>query len=127
MFFISYRILKGKKAFKTLNAIWCLLAYSIRALCLDDAEYVHVTEVNYCLREVYMLWDRYFGPENCSYNVHQLCHLHDIREARGPLPSWSALPFEGNYAALRRVQTACRNPAKQILTELNMRSLSHYM
>ena len=108
-----------------LNDIWCLLAYAVRALCLEDTEYAKVTDVEVCLLEVYGMWEKFFGPSNCSYNVHQLCHLHAIREARGPLPLWSALPFEGNYAKLRRLQAPCRNPTKQIMTELFLRSLGH--
>lgn len=110
---------------RPLMDIWMGLAYAIRALCLDDEEYAHVSSVNDVFMHVYRSWESYFGAENCTYNLHLTSHLVLIRQHRGQLPTWSAFPFEGMYSRLRYFKTACRNPCKQMIAENNLFNTRH--
>lgn len=49
-----------------------------------------------------------YGKVNVSYNVHQLLHLTDSVEARGPLWATSCFPFEGRNILLYWDPVRCR-------------------
>lgn len=110
---------------KKLADIWLALTYCIRALVLPDCEYELVPRVQEMLLFVYETWQKFFGPYNCVYNLHQLSHLVHIRQQRGALSTWSAFSFESMYGRLNTYKTSVTNPVKSMLTGNAMFNLRH--
>ena len=93
---------------------------------LPDEEY-RSTESAYrqdmiqCFMHSYL---RTFGLGSATYTLHLILHLERIRAA-GPFPEVSAIPFESNFAVLRRsFSLGTRSIPKQILSNLYMRAAS---
>jgi len=88
---------------------------------MDKSEYDNVVPVQPIANKIYDLWVHTFGVGTCSYNVHMLHHMQHFYDVRGPFPNWSAFPFEGSYAFVRKKLTGSRNPAKQVMQEVHAR------
>ena len=111
-----------------------LFAFLCRLYYLDDNHFAAVREsllwtAGKTLEELhehfYAAYQRGFctGPkENITINVHTFSHLHQVREAVGPLHSNSAEEFEAAYAVLRRCYRAGTwNIPKQIFQNFYLR------
>lgn len=78
--------------------------------------------------EFYELYEKLFGPGNCTYNTHVfVSHLIDMR-AHGPLTDTSAFVFESFYGEMRHAFTpGTQSQLKQIFQKkLIKRSLSYH-
>lgn len=107
-----------EKAHSKLLDIWSLLAYGIRALCMEREENSFVPDVQKWLDKAYVLWADFFGVRTCTYNTHHIHHLQAYYDLLGPLPLWSAFPYEGMYSHIREIEMSSRNVTKQVMTEL---------
>lgn len=92
-----------------------MLAFVVRTSCMEKDEHDNVEAIQPIANKVYDLWADIFGVGTCSYNVHMLHHMQHFYEKRGPFPNWSAFPFEGSYAYVRKKLTGSRNPSKQVI------------
>ena len=93
--------------------------FLVRALHFDDPVYNHLAasvdlktvNVNFLKR-----YARVFGEITFSFNLHQMLHLVDVRNQKGPLWKYSTGKFEGMYGRARRCYKAnTPNCAKQLL------------
>ena len=52
--------------------LWLLLAYSLRASVLPsvETENINFNDIGECADKFYVLYEKLFGPTNCSYNTH---------------------------------------------------------
>ena len=98
--------------------IWLYLAYIIRACILPNAEF-HCIDVNHIKRacnKFYSLYEKSFGPTNCTYSVHiTISHVLRIR-GNEPLTERSAFKFESFYSEMKNLyHPGSQAPLKQVL------------
>lgn len=83
--------------------LWLYLAFMIRSCTIPDSEYfnINVNLIIMCCQKFYKLYEKLFGPVNCSYSIHVVCsHLIQLR-LLGPLTETSAFKFESFYGEVR--------------------------
>lgn len=111
--------------------LWLYLAYMIRSCILpsDESKAVPLENIDYCCENFYLLYEKLFGPCNCTYNTHVVCtHLIDMRY-HGPLTMTSAFPFESFYGEIRNsFAPGTQSPLKQIFERILLkRALSKHI
>ena len=82
--------------------LWSTLAFQVRAYILPDIEFKHVrgSQLQHCRHRFLTLFESLFGQSNCSYNVHMMGHLSEVR-SRGPLTETSTFAAESYYGEMR--------------------------
>lgn len=83
--------------------LWLLLVFMIRSCVLPPQEFRNfdLDEIERACEQFYILYEKLFGPGNCSYNTHVVCsHLLEMRH-HGPLTCTSAFSFESFYGEIR--------------------------
>jgi hypothetical protein len=87
---------------KPKREIWLLLAFLVRACIVSDAEYGELSAefLKMSHRQFYQKYQKEFGATNCTYNLHVMSHLQEIRR-QGRLQNCSAFPFEASYAIIK--------------------------
>ena len=97
--------------------LWLLLAYMIRGCVVPSNEFrqVNLSDINYCSKHFYTLYEQLFGARNCSYNTHEVgSHIVQMRH-HGPLTKTSAFAFENFYGEVRHsFVPGTVSPLKQI-------------
>ena len=110
--------------------LWEMLAFMVRACVLPEEEYesVNINSITYCQRNFYIIYQQLFGEKNCTYSIHVLSHLLQMR-TQGPLTETSAYRFESFYAELRNsFQPGTQSVIKQMMqTVLLKRILSKHV
>ena len=97
--------------------IWLTFSYLIRAYVLPQNEYINVSQrvLQQCIQQFMKLFEDVYGSSNCSYNIHMMCHLQQVRR-RGPLTETSTFKTESYYSEMRRsYQAGTMSTGKQIL------------
>ena len=112
------------------RVLWLKLAFIIRACVLPTNEFKNhlIEKITKLSDEFYVLYERLYGPQNCTYNTHVvLSHLIEMR-AHGPLTYSSAFGFESFYGEIRNsFKTGTQSPLIQIFKKiLFKRALSHH-
>ena len=101
--------------------LWLLIAYMLRACILPQQEFqkLNLSTISQCCKQFYTLYEKTFGPWNCTYNTHIICaHLLEIR-AHGPLTLTSAFGFENFYGEMRNsFVPGTSTPLKQIFQKI---------
>ena len=108
--------------------LWLYLTFMIRSCTLPDNEYfnINVNQIVLACAKFYKLYEKLFGPSNCTYSIHVLCcHLLQLRQL-GPLTETSAFKFESFYSEIRNAFTpGTPGTLKQIFENILLkRSLS---
>ena len=83
--------------------IWLYLAFLVRSCIIPDSEYFNVSNnhISQTCMKFYKLYEKVFGPLNCTYSIHVFSsHLMQIRQL-GPLTETSAFKFESFYGEVR--------------------------
>lgn len=89
------------------RTLWKCIGLLSRAYSLPDKEFKQFDTPNMKMklveaaRKVIVLVKAIYGPFNCTYNLHSILHLRDIRK-KGPLPSNSTFNTEGYYGLVRK-------------------------
>ena len=68
---------------------------------------IHTDEINLAETLFNLFVSEYeslYGIDNCSFNVHQLCHMAKSVRLWGPLWAWSAFPFEDENGYIKKVK-----------------------
>ena len=60
-------------------------------------------------------FERLYGKDMCSPNVHMVCHLKDILHDCGPVHGYWCFSFERYSDMLEAMQNAWANPEKQLM------------
>lgn len=111
--------------------IWLYLAYVIRACVLPNTEFdnIDTSAIKSSCNRFYHLYEKNFGPRNCTYSIHVvISHALRIR-GKSPLTARSAFKYENFYSEMKQLfQPGTSSPLKQILgNTLIKRSLEkHY-
>lgn len=110
--------------------LWLQHAYVIRSCIVPEQEFknVKLESIEETSTKFYELYERLFGPYNCTYNTHVIgSHLIEIRY-RGPLTETSAFGFESFYSEIRNSFTpGTQSTLKQIFKKvLIKRYLGHH-
>ena len=120
LFFFPYVLECLEKNAKE-RSVWLYLAFMIRSCVLPDSEYfnVDVNQIVLSCEKFYKLYEKLFGPNNCTYNTHVLSsHLPQLREL-GPLTKTSAFKFESFYGEIRNSFTpGTPSPLKQVFENI---------
>ena len=83
--------------------VWLLYAYMMRSCTVPEKEFknIDLQTIEDACEQFYKLYEKIFGPSNCSYNTHIICcHLLEMRH-HGPLTFTSAFAFESFYGEIR--------------------------
>ena len=104
--------------------LWTLLGLLCRVYSMPENEFnqwrsgSRKLTLNNAAKEVITLVKRLYGETCCSYNLHHLLHLDQIR-LHGPFPSSSAFSTEAYYANIRKsvMFKHSKNIGKQILSD----------
>ena len=98
--------------------LWIHLVFMIRSCVIPNAEFRNVKDkdVESACRKFYKLYEKLFGPANCTYSIHVVgSHLLEIRGNR-PLTFKSAFKFENFFSEMRNMyQPGTCSTLKQIL------------
>ena len=105
--------------------LWALLGLLARAYSATDAEFTFwntktgQTKLKKAAKKVVSLVKHLYGSYNCTYNIHMLLHLGEIRR-HGPLCESSAFSTEGFYSKIRSCisDKPSKHLGKQILTRV---------
>ena len=101
--------------------IWLLLGFMLRACVIPQHEFqnVNFSDIEFCRKQFYTLYEKLYGETNCSYNTHVVgAHLPEIR-AHGPLTLTSAFGFENFYGEMRHAFVPRTiSPLKQIMKKI---------
>ena len=93
----------------------------LRACVIPNHEFqnVNLNVIESCGKFFYTLYEKVFGPGNCSYNTHVVgAHILPIR-AHGPLTQTSAFGFENFYGEMRNsFVPGTSSPLKQIMEKI---------
>ena len=104
--------------------LWLYLAYVVRACVIPTEEFIplNINDIEDACEKYYKLYEKLFGPQNCTFNTHVFfSHLLEIR-THGPLPETSAFKFESFYGEIRRsFVPGTPSPMKQILSKILMK------
>ena len=110
--------------------MWLYLTYMIKSCVIPTEEYEHtdLDVLRDCMEKFYDLYERLFGPHNCTYNTHVIgSHLIEMLH-HGPFTMTSAFPFESFYGEMRHsFVPGTTSPLKQILSNvLIKRAISNH-
>lgn len=110
--------------------LWYYLAYMVRACVLPNSEFRTLPNrlVSNACDNFYRLFEKLYGPKNCSYSVHVVpSHLLLIR-GNQPLTFKSAFKFESFFAEMKQMYVpGTISTTKQVLQNCYMkRSLEHH-
>lgn len=98
--------------------LWLYLAFMIRSCVLSTQEFSTklIPDIDFCSEKFYLLYEKVYGPRNCTYNTHVVSsHLMDMRY-HGPLTFTSAFLFESFYGEMRNAFVpGTPSPLKQIM------------
>lgn len=110
--------------------LWLYWGYMIRSCVIPSPEfrYVDLADLKERCNIFYKLYEKTFGPLNCTYNTHVvLAHLIEIR-AHGPLTETSSFIFESFYGEMKTCFVPDTiSPLKQIFQKIMLkRNLSKH-
>ena len=110
--------------------MWLHLVFMIRSCVIPNNEFVNINPklIETACEKFYTLFEKLYGPTNCSYSVHMVpSHLLQIR-GNMPLPYRSAFKFESFYGEMRNMfKPGTVSPLKQILKNCYVkRKLEHH-
>ena len=110
--------------------LWLLLVFITRSCILPSEEFhIHMLDlIEAASSEFYTLYEKLFGPSNCTYNTHVVgSHMIDMR-AHGPLTETSAFAFEGFYGEMcKAFAPGTQSAMRQIMEKIYIkRSLQHH-
>lgn len=112
--------------YKEEKKMWLHLTYMIRACVIPNNEYckVNPNDVSQACKKFYKLYEKLFGPVNCTYSIHMVgAHLLKIR-GNMPLTHRSAFKFENFFSEMRNMfQPGTVSSIKQILQNCYMKRL----
>jgi hypothetical protein len=100
------------------HEIWMLMAILTRA-CIFPGDSSRLTkrEQSDGHNRVYYLWEKTFGAQNCTYNVHMFSHLPMLRDC-APITELSTFGSEASYANYRdRIKAHTPAADKQVLVD----------
>ena len=112
-------------------SLWLNYVYFVRSCVIPSDEFsaVKLQDIRNCSETFYKLYEKLFGMQNCTYNLHTFCsHPLEIR-THGPLTQTSAFKFESFYGEIRRsFVPGTTSPLKQIMKKIYLkRNIStHY-
>ena len=95
-------VLKGIQTRKNYKH-WLLLVYAMNILPSDQLTEPILSNVESLLINFVIQYENLYGPQNMSYNVHQLLHIVDSVRNWGPLWYNSAFPFESMNGKLLKL------------------------
>ena len=109
--------------------IWLHLVFMIRACVIPNNEFRNVNDddVKSACKKFYVLYEKAFGPTNCTYSIHVSgSHLLQVRDNR-PLTHKSAFKFESFFAEMKNLfHPGTVSPLKQILQNCFVKRLLEY-
>ena len=98
--------------------LWLHLVFMIRSCVLPNNEFRNINSalIESACKNFYNLFEKLYGPTNCSYSIHVVpSHLLQIR-GQMPLTYKSAFKFESFYGEMRHLfKPGTVSPLKQIL------------
>lgn len=83
--------------------LWLQFSFMIRACTIPNNEFkqIDLNWIENTAKEFYVLYEKLFGAQNCTYYTHIVCcHLLEMRY-HGPLTLTSAFGFESFYGEVR--------------------------
>ena len=92
------------EAYRHEKSVFLSFGFLNRAVRMPDEEYEQIPESMFddAVNILNANYEEAYGPTSGTYNYHIVAsHLKELREF-GPLTKYSAYPFEGMYAELRR-------------------------
>lgn len=109
---------------------WLLMAYMLRSCTIPSNEFrpLDLSVIEDVCMKFYILYEKLFGSNNCTYNTHIFGgHLMEMR-VHGPLTATSAFGFETFYGEMRNSFTpGTQSQLKQIMEKvLIKRALSFH-
>nr|XP_042907941.1 uncharacterized protein LOC110282752 [Parasteatoda tepidariorum] len=88
------------------------------------AKYMHLMDVaKKCLPDLVCDSKKLYGKEFVIYYTHSLLHLPADAERLGPLPSFSAFPFENFSSSLKNILMKPNSPLQQVVQRLAEKNL----
>lgn len=109
--------------------LWALLGLLSRVYSLPEREYEQwrnpgrKRHLISSAKAALSLIRKLYGDYHCTYNVHQLLHLEEIRQ-KGPFPLSSAFSTEGYYSKIRKAVQ--HKPSKHIGKQILQSTYTEY-
>ncbi len=107
--------------------LWGLYAFLVRAYLVDDEVYAKMDQdfLRRVHEDFYDTYSSVFGPEHCTFNVHNFYHM-DLNRTAGRQHTLSTEPFESMYGDVKKSYApGTSSIGKQFLYKMLMRRLDH--
>ena len=109
--------------------VWLHLVFMIRGCLIPNNEYqnVNTSDIESACKKFYLLFEKLFGQNNCSYSIHVVpSHLLQMR-GDNPLTFRSAFKFETFFSEMRHLfQPGTASTTKQILQNCYVKRLLEF-
>ena len=103
------------------RTVWLYFVFIIRACVLPIKEFklIQISDIEKTAKAFYELYEKLYGPRNCTYNTHIVgAHIVEMRY-HGPLTETSAYRFESFYGEIRNAFTpGTQSTLKQIFKHI---------
>ena len=93
---------------------WCLLVSSCCLFCQPIISSTHIERGHTLLVQFCKEFERLYGSDACTPNMHMACHLKDCMLDYGPLASFWCFPYERYNGILEGISKSWISPEKQM-------------
>ena len=112
------------------RSVWLYLTFMVRACIVPQEEFhaISLSDIDFSSENFYLLYEKLFGAQNCTYNTHVVsAHIVNMRY-HGPLTLTLAFQFENFYGEMRNAFVpGTQSTLKQIFEKILLkRSLAHH-
>ena len=94
---------------------FALLVEGIFILLSDSISQEQLARAEIVIHTFYQHFEDLYGKNNCTLNVHNLCHLPTYVRKLGPMWAWSCFPFENMNGVLMESVHGTGDICKQVL------------
>lgn len=118
--YLSIVVLKDYLSVEVYNHF--LLLFCSITICTSKSYHKYIDLAEIMLNDYIEQYKIIYGEDSINSNVHNLCHLVDDVRKFGPLPQFSAYPFENRLNYIKRLLRNGNRPLAQVakrLTELS--------
>ena len=103
---------------------WCIFVQACTLICQLFVTHEDIKEAHHLIIAFCKEFQKLYGKEYCTPNMHMACHIRDNMIDYGPLAAFWAFSFERYNGTLERTKLSWCGPEKQMFTKfLDLQSI----
>ena len=96
---------------------WCYFVDACQLICQPIQSREQIVMAHDLIIKFCTVYDRIYGKDKCTPNMHMVCHLRDIMLDYGPVHGYWCFSFERYNGMLEAMHKSWVNPEKQLLSK----------